>query len=103
VQRLQAAKNAGHRLHRDAGNIVQRLLPRQVYPGGLAVKLEAPGSWVLRTEALAREPRPNAPAGPKLGDLLKKAHRNVEKEGEARQHLVGKPTARQAVAGVLNR
>ena len=87
VQRLQPAENAGHGLHRDARDVVERLLPREIDARCLAVELEAPGARVC-AEALARDARPDAPAGAELGDLLEQADRNVEEKGEARQEGV---------------
>ena len=83
MQGLQAAEDARHCLQRDARNVVERLLPRQVDARGLGVELEAPGLRVLRAEAFAGNLRPEAAPGAKLGDLLKEADRDVEKEGEA--------------------
>ena len=103
VQRLQAAEDAGHRLHGDAGDVVQRLLPREVDAGGLRVELEAPAPRILRAVALAREPRPDAAPGAEPRDLLEERQRDVEEEREARQELVGIHAAGDAVVGVLQR
>ena len=103
VQRLQAAEDAGHRLHGDAGDVVERLLPREIDAGGLRVELEAPAPRVLRAVALARQPRPDAPPGAEARDLLEERQRDVEEEREARQELVRIHAARDAVVGVLQR
>ena len=103
VERLQAAEDAGHRLRGDAGDVVERLLARQVDARGLAVELEAPRLRVLGAEPLAREPGPDAATGAELRDLLEEAQRDVEEEGEARQELVGVHAAGEAVLGVLDR
>src|SRR6185503_9698682 len=98
----QPAKDTRHRLHRDPSNIVERLLTRQINARGLAVKFEAPRPRIGGTEAVARQPRPDAAAGSEFGDLLEEADGDVEEEGKARQHLIRVPAARQAVIGVLD-
>ena len=47
---------------------------------------------VLGAEAVARQPRPDAPAGAELRHLLEEADGDVEEEREARQHLVRDPS-----------
>ena len=86
VQRLQSAHDAGHRLHGDAGDVVERLLLGEIDARRLAVEFEAPGARILGAQPLARQPRPDAPAGAEFGDLLEEADGNVEEEGEAAQH-----------------
>ena len=103
MQRLQAAEDAGHRLHGDARHVVERLLPRQVGAGGLRVELEAGAPRILRAIALAHEPRPQAAAGAEARDLLEERQRDVEEEREARQEGVRIHAAGDAIVGVLQR
>ena len=103
VQRLQAAQNAGHGLHRDAGDVVQRLLARQIDARGLGMELEAPGARVLGAKPIPRQASPDAPGRAKLGDFLKETDRDIEEEGEAWQELVRVHAACHAVLGVLDR
>ena len=103
VQRLQSAEDARHRLRSDARDVVQRLLARQIGARCLSVKLEAPRLRIFRAEPLAREPRPQSPAGAKLCDLFEEADRDVEEKSEARQKAIRVHAARDAVFGVLQR
>jgi hypothetical protein len=67
---LQSAHDAGHRLHGDARDVVERLLLGEVDAGRLAVEFETPRARILGAEPFARQPRPDAPAGAEFGDFL---------------------------------
>ena len=70
VERLRPAEDAGQRLERHAGQVVERLLRRQRHPGRLGVEAHPGGALVLGAVALGHQVVPDAPAGPELGDLL---------------------------------
>jgi hypothetical protein len=88
VQRLGAAEHRGQRLHRRRA--------RRCCSGCCAVS-DTPAVWawkrsfqlgVLRAEALAHDPRPHAPRGAELGDLLEEVVVHVEEERQPRRELV---------------
>ena len=101
VKRLKSAHNPGHRLHRDAGDVVQRLLFGEIDAGGLAVEFEPPRARILGAEALARQPRPDAPPGAEFRDFLEETDRDVEEKGKAPQHDVDVHAAIDAILRVL--
>jgi hypothetical protein len=102
VHRLQTAEDPGQCLHRDPGDVVQRLLLRQVGTGCLRMKLETHRTRVSDPEAIPNDPCPDAAAGTELRDLFEEADRDIEEECELPQHLVRGHAARNAVVGILN-
>ena len=81
------------RLHRDARDVVQRLLLRQVGTGSLTMEFEAPGARIFRAQPVPRYPRPDTAPGAELPNLLEKADGDVEKEARsaARRIVAGAP------------
>ena len=102
VHGLEAAHDSGHGLYRNPRDVVQRLLLGEIDTGGLCVELEAPGGRILCTQALACQPRPNAPPGAEFGNFLEEADRDVEKEGEAPQHEIDVHAPLDAVLRILH-
>ena len=84
VQRLRAAEHRRQRLHRDAHDVVQRLLRLERDAARLRVKAQ-PAARVVRAEALAHEARVHAPRRAELRDLLEQVVVRREEEREPRR------------------
>ena len=80
VQRLRAAEHRGHRLERDADDVVVGLLRGQRAAGGLGVEAQLLRARVGGAEAVAHDARPQPPRGAELGDLLEEVVVGVEEE-----------------------
>ena len=87
VQRLRAAEHRGERLHRDAHDVVERLLRLERHAAGLRVEAQ-PAARVARAEALAHEARVHAARGAELRDFLEQVVVRGEEERQARREVV---------------
>ena len=90
VQRLRAAADGRERLHRDAHDVVLRLLGGQGGAAGLGVEAEGLGLRGRRSEAVAHDLRPQRAGGAELRDLLEEVVVGVEEEGEPGAERVGR-------------
>ncbi|MBS1270207.1 MAG: hypothetical protein MAG794_01162 [Gammaproteobacteria bacterium] len=102
VQGLQTAEHPGHSLNRDACDVIERLLAREVDPRSLGMELEAPGFGIPDTKTFPHDALPDLPTGPKLGDLLEKTDGNVEEKRKPLQELLRVQPAGNAILRVLN-
>ena len=96
MERLSSAKYRGEGLIGDAHDVVHRLLRRQRNARGLRVESHRPRTRAPRSIALLHVPRPNAPCGPELGDLLEEVVMDVPEERESRRELIDVETPRDA-------
>ena len=99
VERLGPAQDAGQRLERDPGQVVERLLRGQRHAGGLGVEAHPGAALVLGAVALGHQVVPDPPAGPELGDLLEEVAVAVEEERQPRREVVD---AQAALEGRLD-
>ncbi len=88
MQRLRPAEHRGERLDGGAHDVVERLLRGEADAGGLRVEAHLHGARVARAEGVAHLPRPDAPGGAVLGDLLEEVDLGVEEERQARREVV---------------
>ena len=102
VQRLRAAQHGGERLHRDAHDVVERLLRRERDAAGLRVKAQT-RARVARAEALAHEARIQAPRRAELGDLLEQVVVRGEEERQPRRERVDAQSGVDRARDVLDR
>ena len=84
VERLRPAQDAGQRLERDPGQVVERLLRRQRHAGGLGVEAHPGRALVLGAVALGHQVVPDPPARPELGDLLEEVASGELKKNDSR-------------------
>ena len=84
VQRLRAAEHRGQRLHRDAHDVVERLLRLERDAAGLRVKAQA-RARVARAEAVAHDARVHAPRRAELRDFLEQIVVRGEEERQPRR------------------
>ncbi len=80
VQRLRAAHDRRHGLHRDADDVVVGLLRRQRAARRLRVEAQLLRPRVGRAEPVLHDPRPQPPRRAELCDLLEEVVVGVEEE-----------------------
>ena len=95
VDRLRAAADRRERLHRDAHDVVLRLLRRQRRAARLRVEAERLRLRVRGAEAVAHDLRPQPPRRAELRHLLEEVVVRVEEEGEPRAELVRREARRR--------
>src|SRR5688500_5901912 len=79
MKRLTAPQNRSERLHRNANNIVQRLLCCECHARRLTVKSKSLCAIGFRTKSLFHDVAPKTPRCAKLGNLLDEVVVNIEK------------------------
>ena len=70
VERLRATEHGGHRLNRDADDVVVRLLRRERAAGGLRVETQLHRAGPSHAEPVAHDVGPEPARRTELGDLL---------------------------------
>src|SRR6185312_10565551 len=100
VQRLRAAEHRGHRLIRDAHDVVHRLLRGERHTGCLRVESHDQRARILRAEALLEMPRPDASRGTQLRDLLEEIIMDVPEERQTGRKVVHVQSARKTTLDV---
>ena len=81
-------EHRGHRLERDAHDVVLRLLRRRAAAGGLRVEAQLPRARILRAVLLAHVARVDPARRAKLGDLFEEVDVRVEEERKARRERI---------------
>ena len=92
--------SGGEGLHRDPGQIVERLLWGQRDTRGLGVETHPGRALVLGPVALGHEPVPDATSRAELGDLLEELGVAVEEEAEPRREVIDSQPTSQGVLDV---